>query len=205
MKKLFLLGLLLGIGGAVWFAGWYPFVDPVRLPSESGVARNGGRTESFRIRIPEDRVLRAVAASVALPGVPAGLSLPENTGDGEAEIYKLRNDSGEVIGLASRVWRRGEGAYTDWTLMVPARGALFLTAAGPAASPFASARAGAEVVAPAQRLGDVVGGSREFTGFVGSFSEEWSVSGEDAEGRLVGGIEIMTLTQTETPTRRTAP
>ncbi|HKL62591.1 MAG TPA: hypothetical protein VJ883_04435 [Woeseiaceae bacterium] len=198
MKKTFLLGLLLGVGGAVWLAGWYPLVDPVRFPSESGVARNGGRTEGFRIQIPEDRVLRAAAVSAATPTVPPGVSLPAGTGDGEAEIYKLRNDSGKVIGLASRVAGGGDAPYTDWTLMLPARGALFLSAADADTSP-AAAPAGAD--APPPLLGDVAGGSGEFSGIGGSFREEWAVTGRDADGRLVGEIEIMTLTQIggETP------
>lgn len=210
MKKTFLLGLLLGIGGAVWLAGWYPFVDPVRFASESGVARNGGRTESFRIQIPEDRVLGAAAVGSAAPSVPAGLSLPEVAGDGAVEIYKLRNASGKVIGLASRI-RGGDGAYTDWTLMLPARGALFLTAAGLEVSPHAAGRAAAQPASQSPAfpmfkiLGDVAGGSGEFAGFFGSFSEEWDVSGRDAEGRLVGDIEIMTLTQIGTRPGRAAP
>lgn len=210
MKKTFLLGLLLGIGGAVWLAGWYPFVDPVRFASESGVARNGGRTESFRIQIPEDRVLGAAVLGSAAPSVPAGLSLPEVAGDGAVEIYKLRNASGKVIGLASRI-RGGDAAYTDWTLMLPARGALFLTAAGPEVSPHAAGRAAADPASQSPALpmfkilGDVAGGSGEFAGFFGSFSEEWDVSGRDAEGRLVGDIEIMTLTQIGTRPGRAAP
>lgn len=216
MKKTFLLGLLLGIGGAVWLAGWYPFVDPVRFASESGVARNGGRTESFHIQIPEDRVLGAAAAGGAAPSVPAGLSLPVAAGDGAVEIYKLRNASGKVVGLASRI-RGGDAAYTDWTLMLPARGALFLTAAGPEVSPHAMTAAmtaaGAADDPAAQSptstmfeiLGDVAGGSGEFAGIVGSFSEEWIVSGRDGEGRLVGDIEIMTLTQIGTRPGRAAP
>lgn len=185
MKKTFLLGLLLGIGGAVWFAGWYPIVDPVRFASESGVARNGGRTENFRIQIPEDRVLGTAAA----PATGAGPSLPADTGGGQAEVYKLRNESGKVIGLASRVWRGGDTPYTDWTLMLPARGALFLTATGAGAAPVG------ETDAPQAMLGDVADGSREFTDFRGSFREEWVVTGRDADGRLVGAIEIMTLTE----------
>lgn len=189
MKKTFLLGLLLGIGGAVWFAGWYPVVDPVRFPSESGVARNGGRTESFHIQIPDDRVLRAVSPAAAGPAMPDGvISLPADAGDAAAELYRLRNASGKVIGLASRVWHGGDAPYTDWTLLLPARGAVYLTAAG-AGNP----AAGADVPRPV--LGDVIGGSREFSGIVGSYSEEWTIEERDADGRPVGDIEIMTLTQ----------
>ncbi|WP_405224627.1 hypothetical protein [Lentisalinibacter sediminis] len=212
MKKTFLLGLLLGIGGAVWLAGWYPFVDPVRFASDSGVARNGGRTESFHVQIPEDRVLGVAALGSAAPSVPAGLSLPAAAGDGAVEIYKLRNASGKVIGLASRIGG-GAGDYIDWTLMLPARGALFLTAAGPEVSPHALTLAGAAADPAAQSsmlpmfemLGDVAGGSGEFAGIAGSFSEEWNLSGRDAEGRLVGDIEIMTLTQIGTRPGRAAP
>lgn len=191
LKKTFLLGLLLGVGGAVWLAGWYPFVDPVRFPSESGVARNGGRTEAFRIQIPEDRLLRATAVSATTPAVPPGISLPAGTGEGEVEIYRVRNDSGKVVGLASRAARGGAVSYTDWTLMLPARGALFLTAPGTAAT--SAAADGGD--APPPTLGDVAGGSGEFSGIAGSFSEDWTVTGADADGRLVGDIEIMTLTQ----------
>jgi hypothetical protein len=193
LKKIFLLGLLLGIGGAVWVAGWYPFVDPVRFPSESGVARNGGRAESFHIQIPQDRVLRAVTPSAASPALPDGATLPASAADGAAELYKLRNASGKVIGLASRVWRGADAAYTDWTLLLPARGAVFLTATESGGPPAPSA-AGAAAT-PRSVLGDVVGGSREFEGIVGSYSEEWTVERLDAEGRPVGDIEIMTLTQ----------
>lgn len=197
MKKTFLLGLLLGIGGAVWVAGWYPFVDPVRFPSESGVARNGGRTESFHIQIPEDRVLRVVTPAAASPAMPDGAALPAGAGDGAAELYKLRNVSGKVIGLASRVWRGGDAAYTDWTLLLPARGSVFLTARVSGGLPAAPTAGVAD--APRPVLGDVVGGSREFEGIDGSYREEWTVERLDAQGRPVGDIEIMTLTQIGSP------
>ncbi len=189
MKKTFLLGLVCGIGGALWVAGWYPFVDPVRFASESGVARNGGRTESFHVGLPEDRIAR-VGHDVG--PVPAELSLPQDAGldDSRVELFRLRNASGKIVGVASRIRRDASGGYTDWTLFLPARGALFLSSAAADPAPYGR-RGGA---GPAV-VGAVHGGSGEFSGLAGSFREDWRISGRDAEGRLAGDIELMTVTQ----------
>ncbi|MEJ2602135.1 MAG: hypothetical protein P8172_02375 [Gammaproteobacteria bacterium] len=193
MKKTFLLGFVFGIGGAVWLAGWYPFVDPVRLPSESGVARNGGRTESFHVGLPEDRIAR-VGRDV--DPVPASLSLPDGPGfdDIRFELFRLRSASGKIVGVASRIRRGGDGGYTDWTLFLPARGALFLGSPDADPAPYARRRGAAPVV-----VGRVLQGSGEFSGLTGSFREDWRISGRDAEGWLAGEIELMTVTQDTGP------
>jgi hypothetical protein len=193
LKKTFLLGFVFGIGGAIWLAGWYPFVDPVRFPSETGVARNGGRTESFHVDLPEDRIAR-VGGNVE--PVPAAVSLPDVAGftDIRFELFRLRNGSGKIIGLASRVRRGGDAGVTDWTLFLPARGALFLTSADADPAPYARRRGAAPAV-----LGRVLDGSGEFSGLAGSFREDWRISGRNADGLLAGEIEIMTVTQETAP------
>lgn len=202
MKKTFLLGLVLGIGGAVWLAGWYPFVDPDRFPSESSVARNGGRTETFQVYLPEDRLGRVSTMPGTAGATPAGLSAPAGAGlgDVDAELFKLRNASGTIIGVAGRI-QRGEAStgYADWTLVLPARGAMFLSAAGAPPPPYQGLPEDVSLAEPVAVLGDVVGGSREFAELGGSFREEWRYTGRDADGRLAGRIEIMTLTQEARP------
>lgn len=198
MKKTLLLGVLLGISAAIALAGWYPVVDPVRFPSEAGVAKNGGRTENFRVYLPEDRLAVTGSTMPAGESLPADLRFPPGPelAGLSAEFFKLRNDSGTVIGVAGRVNARspdGRG-YTDWTLFLPARGSLFLTAEVSPGWPYGIIRGAQPVGDPAAALGDIVGGAGEFTDLVGSFREEWIVTGRDEDGRLRGEIGIATLT-----------
>lgn len=197
MKKTFLLGVLLGIGGAVALAGWYPVVDPVRFSSETSVAKNGGRIETFRVRVPEDRIALTAGTPLAEPVLPASLAFPpepELSGL-QVELFRLRNQSGQVVGLASRINANGaeDAGYTDWTLFLPARGALYLSAAAPLGWPYGAIGTGEVPEATETVFGDVVGGAGEFKDFAGSFSEEWLLTGRDEDGRLRGEVEIATL------------
>ncbi len=201
MKKTFLIGVLLGIGGAVALAGWYPFVDPVRLPSETRVAKNGGRAENFHVRLPDDRVAVTAGTTISEPRLPTDIVFPpepELVGV-QVEIFKLRNESGKIVGLASRVNANGseDAGYTDWTLFLPARGALFLTAPMPLGWPYGAPGEATVPTAVDVVFGDIAGGAGEFEGLAGSFSEEWTLTGTTEDGRLTGEIEIATLSMGE--------
>lgn len=205
MVKTYFLGLILGIGGAVGVAGWYPVVDHERFPSASRVQPNGGRIETFHIRLPEDRVLLAAGTPGVFGNVPASFEWPDRSAfaDAQVELFKLRNGSGRIVGLAGRVngASGGGSAFTDWLLYMPARGAAFLSADGLPGAPYANlAAAGLTGSGPlaletsyTPSGGRMLGGTDEFADLTGSYSERWDITGVNEKGHLVGEIEIATL------------
>ena len=127
MKRLFVIGFVAGLL-CVGLAAWYwPLPVPVRERSLITVLPDAGRQEKFVIHWPEDRI--------ELPGgMAAGVAVLENTNGQRvsAEVFRLRDAAGHVIGVASRMAGTG-GALADpgqsasnWLVVIPARGALFL-------------------------------------------------------------------------------
>jgi hypothetical protein len=126
------------------------------------------------------------------------------------EHFKVRDSAGNVIGLAARHWSGTSAATgTAWSVLVPSRGALLLTAPGEgrAALDAALQRRGyapgtewngelrVELAAGRDDAGVVAAGSDEFEGLVGNYSEIWSITGVSASGELRGTIEINTVTR----------
>ena len=210
MKGAFIVGLIVGFGGLLGAAA-YPWVDHPRVSSRTGVVANGGRTESFVIRLPADRIL--VRGDLA-----AGIRYPEQAQTGPAfespsllaEHFKLRDSAGEVVGIASRhVVQIQSGAETAWCLVFPGRGAVWLVGtADPTAPQRALEQAGYQAgetfsgdlrlviaQADADRSGAVVAGRQEFKNLSGDYLESWQISGVSTSGDLLGTIRLDTVTR----------
>jgi hypothetical protein len=146
--------------------------------------------------------------------------LPSANGPGaSAEIFRLRDMAGNVIGLASRStsMRRASGGTpaqgSDWVLLIPPRGALFMTQTnGRDVAPRATARGylpaadDAALWISETRLrisagpasggaGQVVGGTGEFDGLRGTYDETWELEEVAGGGGTRGRITLETRVQ----------
>jgi hypothetical protein len=203
MKITFLAGLLSGILGVLAAAHYWPWGEHLRLSSQTSVQANGGRLEQFLIRLPADR----------MGGQDVQAPLAEHFRDSpapiEVEHFKLRDSDGSVIGIAARHWTPRDADATVWSVVLPARGGFVLVGRGGGGSDSvdlalerAGHRAGTTWVgdislrrSPAETgAARITGGSREFEGIRGEYSEEWRVTGVDESGELRGTIELTTIT-----------
>jgi hypothetical protein len=209
MKIVFLLAILLGFGGTLAGAHYLP-VTHMRLPSQTSVVANGGRAERFIVRLPADRLaatdtvaggLRAAGGAMAVPAQLVGLSLL-------VEHFKVRDTSGKVIGIAARHWSDSDrGLTTTWSVLIPSRGALLLSAPGEARGAIDTAlrSAGydsqgaawvgdvAVTLTPKGETGTIAAGAGEFAALSGSYTETWTLTGVEA-GEMRGTIELSTIT-----------
>lgn len=213
MKTTFFLALLLGFVGVLAAGHFVPWGAHVRLPSQTHVVANGGRAEQFLIRLPADRidVAGSKEAGLRASGATPGTLPPQLTAEPLlVEHFKVRDAAGNVIGLAARHWSADAHASgTAWSLMIPSRGALLLTApAEPRAALDTALRNagynagtvwnGSVRVAFAPEGLDtaiVAAGSDEFVGLTGKYSETWTITGVTDGGELHGTIEIDTVTR----------
>jgi hypothetical protein len=213
MKTAFWLATILGFGGVLAAAHLVPWVEHTRLPSKTSVVANGGRAEQFLIRLPADRIavtdgqqggIRAAGAVGALV-LPAKLMAETLL----VEHFKIRDSAGNVIGLAARHWSQHDrGTSTAWSVLIPSRGALLLTAPGEARGALDTALQAAgynrgaawsgEVKVPLtasrEAAGIVAAGSEEFEALGGTYAEIWTVTGVGESGELRGTIELNTIT-----------
>ena len=216
MKSIFIAGLLLGLAGTVALAGYYPWVDHPRLPSKTQVRPNGGRAESFIIRLPADLV--AVNGGAELGAGVRGRAFPEGISEVDpfegrilAEHFKLRDSAGDVVGVASRhVIDTDGGAISAWCLVLPSRGTIWLSGPGqPAMVQKALTAAGYQVGneysgdlrlliedgTDAGRSGVLVDGNGEFRSLAGEYQESWQISGITEQGYVRGTIRLDTVTR----------
>ena len=126
------------------------------------------------------------------------------------EHFKIRDSSGNVIGVAARHWSGG-GARprTAWSVLIPSRGGLLLAAPRAkraARSMRRSLKAGyhagnawngtvALESRRTARTATVTTGSAEFEGLSGGYTEVWTVTGVSEDGELRGTIELNTVTR----------
>ncbi len=213
MKPAFLAGILLGLLATLSVARFYPWVDHPRSASMTTVLHSGGRVEDFVIRFPVDRIATTGTADMGLraKGFPAGIELPTQMAAEPVliENFKLRNINGEVIGIAAR-----HSSVTDqiasaaWALTIPSRGTLHLLGADyPGILDRELAAAGRidgqawsgdlELTLGGQGAdsGEVAGGSHEFAGLIGTYTEGWSISGVSQAGELRGTINLHTTAE----------
>lgn len=210
MKFLIVLGFLLGFGGVLAAAGLAPIAVHERIASRTSVANNGGRLETFVIRLPADRIAttgsvsqgRSVIDPVTGIDPPAALAGAEFV----IEQFKLRNIDGEVIGVAMRHWTRSDDtSASTWSVSVPSRGTLVWTAEGDAPALLAAAVTAAGVqpgvawqgellvpIAADQNSAQVVTGTEEFAGSAGLVEEIWEISGIGNNGEFHGTISLHT-------------
>lgn len=180
--RIFVFGILLGAVLAAAAAYLVRPVDQRREASAITVQPNGGSREAFYVDLPGDRVL---AGGSGLPEtVPAGLKWPgaRVLADSRAELFKLRNERGDVIGVASRIAApASDGARTvEWALHLPARGTLYLLL-DPVPDDAGT------------RAGTLRAGTREFENLHGSVTEHFVSSSGAGENESGGRIELVTV------------
>ena len=214
MKTTFFLAIFVGLVGVLAAGHFVPWGAHVRLASQTRVVANGGRAEQFVIRLPADRidVAGAKTSGVRAAATAGASALPPQLAAEPllVEHFKVRDAAGNVIGLAARHWSADAHASgTAWSLMIPSRGALLLTApAEPRAALDTALRTagynpgsawnGDVKVAFAPEGTDtaiVAAGSDEFAGLAGKYSETWTITGVTDGGELHGTIEIDTVTR----------
>lgn len=175
----------------------------------------GGRGESFFIELPADGIAVTHGGTMALAAGPPGIALlaEPRVRDGLALITKLRDAGGEVVGFASELEVFPPGADmmrdivwdTDWTLVIPGRGTLYLR------QQEHSGELGPKVIGPTQETGEpwrgewvvtttagprpdgrgvIVGGAGEFEGASGTFVEIVTLTGFELPGVLIGRVEL---------------
>jgi hypothetical protein len=125
--RTFIFGLLLGLAGAGAYLQFVPVVDQYRVPSHVTVQTNGGNQETFSVRLPGDRIMAGQPGAVS--PIPAGLEWPDAPALAgfEAELFKIRDRDGTVIGVASRMKRAAgsDDGFVQWAVHLPARGTMF--------------------------------------------------------------------------------
>jgi hypothetical protein len=214
MKATFVLGILLGFAGVLAAGHFVPWFPHVRLPSKTTVVANGGRAEQFIIRLPADRIAATgdAAAGVRAATAVGAMTLPPSLTGAPllVEHFKIRDSSNNVIGIAARHWSTdAAGAGTAWSLLIPSRGAMLLTAPGEARGALDAALQKAGYSAGSDWNGDlavalgpaddsaaaVVAGSEEFAGLEGRYTEVWTLTGVTDTGEMRGTIELNTVTR----------
>lgn len=229
MKRLFFGAFIAGLLAVVLAATLAPLPTHLRFRSLISVPADGGGQEEFVIHWPEDRIARPGERDAGLPAAAAlGASVLEDSAGHRvsAELFRLRDTEDNVVGVAGRLTGTG-GAIADagrsasnWLLVVPSRGALFLAQSDAFDATVRQGFAADRVVAlaPAQaadfwtdgpRLrvtaaapsrdgsattGKVLRGTSEFAGLRGSFTETWDLEEVNADGSTRGRILLSTLT-----------
>lgn len=210
MKFLIILGFLMGFGGVLAAAGFAPIAVQERVASRTSVANNGGRLETFIVRLPSDRIATTGSALAGVPGIDpvSRIDPPESIADSPylIEQFKLRNLDGEVIGIAARHWTQADAqSHSTWQISIPSRGTLVWSSPGntPATLAAAIAAQGAQAgsawedavtvaVAVNENEGRVLAGTEEFAGSSGLVEEAWEISGIGGNGELRGTISLDT-------------
>lgn len=172
MFKTFTLGLMLGLLASAGLLYALPIVDLERERSIITVRPNGGNQERLHANLPDDRIMAAVDGGERT--WPQDLDWPDYlpAGDGQTEVFKLRNDENRVVGVASRIRSGGDDAFIEWTIHMPARGTIYALLSAVADDTGA-------------RVGNLHAGTREFEDQSGRVAERFvAATGDDGEGRL---------------------
>lgn len=181
MFRTFNLGIVLGVALAAALVYLIPVVDQHRERSLITVHANGGNSESFHIRLPDDRIMAGVSGVPTM--TPPGLEWPELDflANVQTEMFKLRNEVGVVIGAANRMSGRSEqhGSFVEWVLHLPARGTMYVSMAPNPSS-------------DGYREGTLRAGTREFLTLHGVVLERFAKLGLDSDTGSAGRIELAT-------------
>lgn len=171
------------------------------------------REEAFSSRLPTDVIAQIPGGSSARPFPPGAGTLSEpKVSTAGALFHKMRDPNGEAIGVASQMERAlitDKGLvvqHTSWTVVIPARGALFLQEIEDVAQVRQAVQQrkadpslpGVEIqtsIGPrSDRRGVIVGGSGEFEGCTGTFVEVETIQKIDPASvvalGIVGGVEL---------------
>ncbi len=173
MFKTFIVGVVLGLAAAGGAAFVLPVTDLHRESSLVSVQPNGGNSELFHIRIPDDRIIGG--GKDVLTPTPGSLQWPVSAGlDAlQLELFKLRNRDGVVVGLASRIAVSvpGSPGALEWVLHIPARGTLYFPMS-------------ANTAEDGYRRGLLRAGTGEFGQRTGSLREHYVEGASDGEGQI---------------------
>jgi len=193
--RLFLASFVVGVLLTLLAARLYPLPESAKVYSEATALTNGGREEVFIIRLPDDRLGSPRAASTA--------PFPEQSFSAAgksrvlAELFRIRNPEGRIIGLASRMNGQVPGpeylseSVTDWMLMIPGRGALTMSRG--------TVESGGEREFHVDRMGfsfmnsgPIISGTGDFEGLSGFYQEETEIEKVDANGQAYGQVTLST-------------
>lgn len=193
MTRLFLASLALGLLLTLTVAAVYPLPEPAKIYSQATVLTNGGREEVYVIRLPDDRLGSPRAAATA--DFPTQAFAAAGSERVLAELFRVRNAEGDIVGLATRMNGKVAGVanspetVTDWMLLIPGRGALLMSRG--------SVAAGADADFPVDRMGfsfvnsgSVVSGTGDFEGLIGFYQEETEIERVDADGQAYGVVTL---------------
>ncbi len=229
MKRLFVVAFVAGLLAVAVAATLWPLPRHVRYRSITSVPADGGRQEEFVIHWPEDRIARPGEKGSGLPAAAAvGAAVLEDSAGRRvsAELFRLRDAEDNVIGVAGRLAGTGGAiadpgrSATNWLLVIPSRGALFLAQSDVQDTTVRESLAaeGSVALAPAQAAaswtdrprvritapgpegdgpattGKVLRGTSEFAGLRGSFTETWDLEEVIADGSTRGRILLSTIT-----------
>lgn len=185
------MGILLTVVGA----RFYPLPEPDKVYSQATALANGGREEIFTIRLPDDRLGSPRAASTAaFPEQAFAAAGQERV---LAELFRIRNPEGKIIGVASRMNGQAPDdlgiseAVTDWVLLIPGRGALMMsrgTVESGGEREFFVDRMGFSFV----NSGPIISGTGDFEGLSGFYQEETEIDKVDANGQAFGKVVLST-------------
>jgi len=207
MRRLFIFGFVAGLALVLAGAYYFPWVQHERLAAQTSVVANGGRAETFMVRLPADRIASVGDAATGL--ISAGGDLPAELSEQPValEHFKVRAADGNVIGVATRHWTLTEaGPSIAWALIIPGRGAVMMAAPGEpwelmetslggrgyvAGEPWSGTLDLAAVADPAATR--TVATSEEFSGLQFTFTETWAVRGVNEAGQIRGTIVLDTV------------
>ena len=196
MKSTFVLAMSAGFGGTLAAGHFVPWFPHARLPSHTSVVANGGRAEQFLIRLPADRI--------AATGAEAG-GLRSAAADERATCCCRRSSSPSrcssstsrcaIPPAASSASRHGIGhgrgwqPATTWSLLIPSRGAMLLTASGRGARR-ARHRAAREPATTRASVGRPGRGADDRAGDeVGAVTRRHAASSKALDGQLHGSLD----------------
>lgn len=192
MKRLFQLGIILGLAGTLLAAWLLPWVEYTRYRSETQVVANLGRLEQFVVRLPSDRIgdpVTTVSGDTAVT----------------LEHFRLRDAAGNVIGLAAR-HRLGNGSGDElaWFISVPSRGTMTFAATNVAGAGGVDSVLAARGAVPGQNLepqlsfdapwsATSVNTTGEFVEIDFELLESWMVTGVLESGEVRGTLLLNTI------------
>jgi hypothetical protein len=224
LARLFFWSILAGAALAVLALLLLPLPGHQRVRSNISVLNNGGRAESFTIQWPRDRIEMPASRDPGLVSAGPAIELRANAGGRAAvEVFRVRDANGTVVGVASRTISRGASGGqlrdgSDWILLIPSRGALFMTELN-AFDLWPRAQGGGDpTIAPATDLrstwgtarhlqvtagpvadgrGRVLRGTEEFSGLTGVFTETWDLDAGAPAAPISGHITLATELRAE--------
>lgn len=208
------VGFLVGAAGALVALSREP---AVRLPHVKPITSTevGRVVESFFSRAPEDALTLTHSGKPPFAVFPSRVALLSEpvVERGLALIVRVRNAAEEVIGYASELEVHPAGKAfaddivwdTDWTVVIPGRGALFLhqkehsgELGSKALKPMLATRqewrgdvtAQTTVGPQSDGRGTIIGGTGDFAGAAGSFVEIDHITRLTPQGAIEGDFEL---------------